>query len=114
MRISKRYGQDWDLQNLDWSHEFLHGSCDVDVGNKVQEDLIGISSELECGPLYLYFMMNCIISSSEDAVTALIDKVKEMNIMNFEGENVTMAIGQLKLVASCYASYLKNKDVSRT
>ena len=97
IRFLRRHGQDWDLQNLDWSHEFIHDSCDVDLSNEVQEDLLGISSELECGPLYFYFMMNRIISSSEDAVIALIDKVKDMNIINFKCENITMTTGQLKL-----------------
>ena len=31
VRFLRSYGQHWDLQNIDWSQEFLHESCDVDL-----------------------------------------------------------------------------------
>ena len=58
------YGQVWDLQNLDWSQEFLHKSCDVNLANMVQEDLLGIDTTLKCGPLHFYYTKKRIISST--------------------------------------------------
>ena len=75
----------------------MQESSEVDLANKVQEDLLGVPSEYECGPLYFFYMMKRIISSSEDAVVSLIGKVKGMRIMDFEGENVPKATGQIKL-----------------
>ena len=97
IKFLRLYGQEWDLQNLDWSQELLQESSEVDLANKVQEDLLGVPSEYECGPLYFFYMMKRIISSSEDAVVSLISKVKGMRIMDFEGENVPKATGQIKL-----------------
>ena len=41
--------------------------------------------------------MLCIISSSEDAVVAMTEKIKPMKVSDFPGEDVTKVTGQLKM-----------------
>ena len=91
------YGQDYDLQNLTWTLELMENSCEQDLADKVQEDLLGMAPHYECGPMYFYLMMRRIISSSEDAVVAMTEKIKNMKVSAIKGEDVTVVTGQLKM-----------------
>ena len=82
VKFLRLYGQNWDLQNLDWSLELLEGSCELNLANKVQENMIALSSELESGPTYFFYMMKEIISSTEDAVLSMIDRVKHIKYLH--------------------------------
>ena len=91
------YGREWDLQNLDWTLELLEASCELTLADKVKEDLIALGPVLESGPIYFLLAMKQIVSSTEDAVLAMLTKVKNMNLAHFDGENVSIATGQLKM-----------------
>ena len=80
-----------------WSLELLEGSCELNLANKVQENMIALSSELESGPTYFFYMMKEIISSTEDAVLSMIDRVKHMKMSTFDGEDVSQVTGQLRM-----------------
>ena len=97
MQFLRLYGQRWDLENLDWSLDTLESSCETDLANKVQEDMISLSKELESGPMFFFYMMREIISSTEDAVTSMIERIQHMKLTNFKGENVSVATGQLRM-----------------
>ena len=62
------FGQEWDLQKLNWSQELLQETCEIDLTNKVQEDMMDIDLGYECDPFYFYFITKQIISSSEEVV----------------------------------------------
>ena len=53
----------------------LESSCETDLANKVQEDMIGLSNEVESGPIFFFYLMREIVSFTEDAVTTMIDRV---------------------------------------
>ena len=97
VQFLRLYGQQWDLENLDWSLDTLESSCETDLANKVQEDMIALSTELESGPMFFFYMMREIISSTEDAVTSMIERIQHMKLTNFKGENVSVATGQLRM-----------------
>ena len=69
IRFMHAYGQEYDLQNLTWTLELLENSCEQNLADKIQEDLVNVASSLECGPMFFYLMMKRIISSTEDAFT---------------------------------------------
>ena len=85
------------MQNLDWSLELFESSCDLALTNKVSENMISLSKELESIPIFFYFMMKEIILSSEDAVLAMIDRLKTMKLSIFKGEDVSKVTGQLRM-----------------
>ena len=85
------------LQNLDWSLELYESSCDLALTNKVSENMISLSKELGSIPIFFYFMMKEIILSSEDAVLAMIDRLKTMKLSVFKGEDVSKVTGQLRM-----------------
>ena len=93
----RHYGRKWDLENLDWSLELLESSCEVNLSNKIQEKLLVLSPALESGPVYFFLVMQQLMSTSEDAILALILKIKNMNLTHFEGEKVPTATGQLSI-----------------
>ena len=89
IRFLVSYGQDYDLQNMTWTLELLELSCEQGLADKIQEDLLDINSSLECGPMFFFLMMRRIISSTEDAVTAMTEKIKSMKVTSFEGEDIS-------------------------
>ena len=104
IRFLYAYGQEYDLQNLTWTLELLENSCDRNLADKIQEDLVNVDSSLECGPMFFYLMMKFIISSTEDAVTAMIEKIKTMKVSDFKGEDITLVTGQLKMAQCIWRS----------
>ena len=97
IRFLRRYGQVWDVQNLDWSLELMENSCEDSLNNKLREDLLGCPIWKSSGPYLYYLMIRRIVSSTEAAVTAMTERIKNMKLTSFEGENVTTATGQLKM-----------------
>ena len=97
VKFLRLYGRDWDLQNLDWSLELLEASCDLKLADKVKEDLIAIGPSLESGPYYFFLAMKQIVSSSEDSVLGMITKVRTLKLSQFDGEDVPVATGQIKM-----------------
>ena len=49
------------------------------------------------GPYFFYLMMRRIISSTDIAVIAMVDRIKNMRLTNSPGEDITSATGQLKM-----------------
>lgn len=109
------YGQEYDFQNLTWTLELLENSCDQNLADKIQEDLVNVDSSLECGPIFFYLMMKCVISSTEDAVTAMTEKIKTMKVPDFKGEDITLVTGQLKMALIRLAVLKKiPEDIEKT
>ena len=48
--------------------------------------------------MYFFLIMQQLMSTSEDAILALIYKIKNMNLTPFDGEKVPTATGQLLIV----------------
>ena len=97
IKFLSSYGQDYDLQNMTWTLELLESSCAQGLADKIQEDLLDVDSSLECGPMFFFLMMRRIISSTEDAVTAMTEKIKSMKVTSFDGEDISQVTGQLKM-----------------
>ena len=87
------YGKDWDLQNLDWTLELLEGSCELELSDKVQEDLMTVGTAIESVLVFFFFAMKQIVSSTEDAIASMVTTIKTMKLSSFNGENVSKATG---------------------
>ena len=94
------FGQEYDLQNLTWTLELLEKLCDQSLADSIQEDLLGLDHYVECGLMYFYLMIRCIISSTEDVVIAMTTKIKNIKVSDFEEETITKVISQLKMVST--------------
>ena len=84
----RKYGQYFDLQNLDWSHELLINCCDAILSSKIKERLSGYTIKTQGAPLFLYLMLQLIISTPEEASKPLLTRLDNLKIHQVEGENV--------------------------
>jgi len=92
----RMFGQRYDLQNLDWSSELISASCDPDLADKVSEKMTKYPISKSGGPLYLWHVLNLIISTSEAASKALLDRLENIKIHSIEGENILQVISLLR------------------
>ena len=96
VRFYKTYGQDYDLQNLEWSQELLENSCESDLREKVMERMQAIPEIERGGPTFFHIMCAVLTSTSEDAVRSLTEKIQNMKLSDFQGEDVDKAVSQLR------------------
>ena len=96
IRYFKRFGKHYVIQNLAWSADMLLKSCEQDLRDKVAERLMLVSEDEKGGPLTFFYILSEITSFSEDAVAAMERRLTDMSIKEFEGENVSTAVSQLR------------------
>ena len=92
----KRYGQTYDVQNLDWTQELFNNSCNADLRDKVNEKVLGVHPFEIAGPLLFYHGMSLITTQTADAVRALTLRVTNLKLGDIQGENVGTAISQMR------------------
>ena len=92
----KRYGKDYDVQNLDWSQELFNNSCDTDLRDKVNENVLGVHPFEVAGPLLFFHAMSLITTQTAEAVRALTLRVTSLKLGDIQGENVGTAISQMR------------------
>ena len=90
------YGQKYDLQNIDWSAKLLTSSCDSNLADKVLEKLTKYPISKTGEPLYLWLILNLIISTSEKASKALLDRLENIKIHAINSENILKIISLLQ------------------
>ena len=92
----KRYGQGYDVQNLDWTQELFNNSCSADLRDKVNEKVLGVHPFEIAGPLLFFHAMSLITTQTADAVRALTLRVTNLKLGDIQGENVGTAISQMR------------------
>ena len=92
----RKYGQSYDLQNLDWSRELLENSCDIDLREKVDEKLQKLPTGLISGPLYFFHMIELIMDTSETVANTIVTRLENLHLNQTEGENVLMVVSLLR------------------
>ena len=65
--------------------------------NKIWKDLLGCETWKSSGPYLFFQMIRRIVSPTEAAVTAMTERIKNMQLTSFEAEDITTATGQLKM-----------------
>jgi hypothetical protein len=96
MRFKRYYGQEYDLQDLQWSQELLENSCDEELRNKIREQLKEIPADEQGGALYYYLMIELIQVDTDNAVRSLTTKLANLDIGALEGENVMRACSLIR------------------
>ena len=86
----------WIVQNLRSSHRFIINSCDPEMQDQITDILLGYKESEKGGPLTFKILMDLVQSNSERAIKHLISSVKSMDIKNFDGEDVTAAVAQMR------------------
>jgi len=94
-RHYRRYGEEYHLQNLDWTLQLLLRSCDDELRNRVLEKTMSVKPIEAGGPLFLIVMLKEITTVSQDSIRALTSKITGFKISDVPGENVRKAVSQL-------------------
>eukprot|EP00957_Ditylum_brightwellii_P183144 13949254-Ditylum_brightwellii.AAC.2 len=69
----REYGQEYNLENLDWSQMFLKNLCLQALTHKVEEHMERRINQQECrGPMFFYIMIEIFSTMSAEAKWALI------------------------------------------
>ena len=92
----RKYGQEYDLENLDWSLELLENSCDTDLREKVNEKIQSLHQGLISGPIYFYYVITLISSTSETVANTIINRLDNLHLNQTEGENVSTVVSLVK------------------
>ena len=90
------YGQDYHLQNLQWSEEFFKSSCAPDLRMKIAEKTREIPNTEKGGPLYFLYMIKTILHLSEEGARVMLRKIQTMKVTDFEGEDVDKVVSLLR------------------
>jgi hypothetical protein len=91
-----RYGQDYNLKNLQWSQELLENSCEQNLCDKVMEQMITLPCYEHGGLTFFYLMVMTITSLTEEGARALTIKIWMMMLTKYDGENITVAVSMLR------------------
>ena len=90
------YGQDFHLQNLQWSEEFFKASCTPDLRMKITEKTRDIPNTEQGGPLFFFFMIRTILHLSEEGARVMLQKIQHMRVTDFEEEDVDKVVSLLR------------------
>ena len=90
------YGEDYHGENVIWSGEKILNSCDSTLRDKLIESTRGWDEQEKGGPTYLKLLMGLIVATSEKSLRSLLDKVTQLKLTDFNGEDVNKAVSFLR------------------
>ena len=91
-----QFGQDYDVQDLNWSQELLENSCDATLRDKVMENLAQYPRVQHGGPLFYRIMMGLITTTTAEATRMMITRISTMKIRDIQGEDVGKAVSSIR------------------
>ena len=92
----RTYGQDYHLQNLQWSEEFFKASSDPNLRRKILEKTSDLGPLEQGGPAYFFFMIQTILHVSEEGARVMLKKLQTMKLSSFQGEDVDKVVSLLR------------------
>jgi len=89
-QVYKETGQEWHLENSDWSAAKVLNSCEDELRAKIVEDAASVPSHLHTGPvIFKLMMMMRIMFASREAVRSIEAKLEKLSLKDFNVENVS-------------------------
>ena len=90
-------GADHHVEDGRWSGDKILASWEDMLREKILESCYAIPQIYHGGPLYFYYMMNFLVTTtSNQAIRVVIDKVNRLRLTDFDGKNVLLAISFLR------------------
>ena len=99
-------GQDYHLENIQWSGKKILNSCSDALKDKIMEATAHLPNSEQGGPVFWKVLMDLVIATSETAMRRIINKIATVKLSDFNGEDVTQCATFLR---SSY-TLLKNHD----
>jgi hypothetical protein len=84
----RTWGQDYDLENINWTQEYLENSCENHLQVKVLEQMNVLPEVQQGGPVFFKIMMKLVTTMTDNAIRALTKRVLNLDLKTIPGENV--------------------------
>eukprot|EP00957_Ditylum_brightwellii_P146492 11153277-Ditylum_brightwellii.AAC.1 len=91
-----KYGQDYNIQNLQWNYSFLYNTCSDDVRQKVVKKIQMLPIYHQGGPTFFFYLMETSTLSTVEASRSLVSSMKTMTQSKLDSENVGTTCSQLR------------------
>lgn len=91
-----KFGQDYDVQDLNWSQELLENSCDAALRDKVMENLALYPRPQHGGPLFYRIMMGLITTTTAEATRMMVTRITTMKIRDIQGKDISKAVSTIR------------------
>ena len=72
----RKWGQTYNLTDLEWFQQLLKNSCKENLQNKVNEELMSLDYKFHGEPTYFYIMMKVIVQTTDQDTRALVQCIK--------------------------------------
>eukprot|EP00978_Attheya_sp_CCMP212_P000733 scaffold1453_cov45-Attheya_sp.AAC.6 len=97
VKFFRTWGQDYDLENINWTLEFLENLCENDLRTKVLEQMNALPPEAQQGgPTFFKIMMKLVTTTTDNAIRALMKRVLNLDLKMISGENFTKATSLIR------------------
>jgi hypothetical protein len=96
MKFTQYYGQEYDLQDLQWTQELLENSCDEALRAKIIKKVQSVPDVEMGGAVFYYIMMQLSHIDTKKAVMSLLDKIGSLSIAQVPGENVCNVVSLIR------------------
>ena len=85
------YASAADTISMEWCEEILDLSLDKDLRGKVDDSLREVDTDNK-GAVTTYFLVTqCLVVQNQEATDAMLDYLKNFSILNYAGQNVSIA-----------------------
>lgn len=82
-------GQDYHLENIQWSGKKILNSCSDSLKDKIMEATAHLPNSEQEGPTFWKVLMDLVIATSETVMRRIINKITTVKLSDFNGEDVT-------------------------
>lgn len=76
------------INDLNWSYEHLRNLTEVSLRQKVDEAYEKFSKDMQGGPLYLFLILDRVISHTQQSAEAIVQHLRVYKITDIRGEDV--------------------------
>ena len=93
-------GQDYHVQNLQWSATKLLNSCSQELREKIEEEARTLPQAVRSGPVYLKIMLEKILLTTPRALRLLLQELQTLGVKDFQGESVSDYVSSIRGVVN--------------
>ena len=106
------YASAADTISMEWCEEILDLSLDGDLKGKVEDTLREVDTNNK-GAVTTYFLVTqCLVVQNQEAMDAMLDYLKNFSILNYAGQNVSIACRCIMAIARALQNDLPPNTVS--
>jgi len=103
-RFLKKFAAPVELESATWAGEIMDKSMDADLKTRVHDDLEELPEYAKGGVTVFKIMTKHMILQSQEITEGLHAWIRDFDIRQYDGENVTVAVGHCKAVLRALVS----------